>query len=337
MPIQVLNPENEVQPEVTVYPEIISYKTEYKPGAIQINAIFDFVALDDLEGLAAKRDGVLFTTLDEQGVERLARKVNGKPELLVYMSDLTAYVTQEVAKLKPFGIFEDNPTLPTSTELRPISQAARLVFLFSGTVDNREITAGATASVVRDIPVGEKLTWEDLLYNEAEQLEIQPLELQERVRRDGSAQKDVAVSEWGVNQALTEVEQSLGGTIAEINSRLTSENNRLNGSLASQAITIEEQNQQIEQLLKAPQCTEEEKRIGDGVSQIITVRFDKKFTTRPRIQWQHLKGNGLYVDNKAQDGNLQLVDGRYELTCAFTYIPNPGEWKIIAIGDATPS
>ena len=337
MPAQVLTNENEPTPVVEIYPEIIGYKTEYKPSAEQINACFDFVSLDDANAIAAKRDGVLFTTKDEQGIERLARKVNGRVELLVYRSDLYSYVTQEVAKLKPFGVLAENPTLPTSTEARPITQAARIVFLLNGEVDGRAVTAGATASVTRDIPPGEKVSWNDLLYNEAEQLEIQQLELQETVRRDGSAQKDAAVSEWGVNQALTEVEQNLGGTIAEINSRLTSENNRLSGSLASQAITIEEQNQQIEQLLKTPQCTEEEKRIGDGVSQIITVRFDKKFTTRPRIQWQHLKGNGLYVDNKAQDGNLQLVDGRYELTCAFSYIPNPGEWKVIAIGDAIPS
>jgi len=247
MPVDVL--QNDGQPVVNPnnsYPEVLSQHQRYILGAKLEHADFQFIPRDNTQAFAELPEGAFFTDTDANGLNWVGRKINGKRKYLAYDDEIKAFITDEIAKLYPIAV-KAGEGLPISTADKPLFEGRRIVFLFTGPIEGREdgVTAGATATVSRTIPLGETVTWDDLLYNEAERIEITPINLNDIVRRDGSASATEGVTEKAVADALTNTEQQLNSTISAVDERLTSQVQNVSNSVASLEIEQGEQNRRF--------------------------------------------------------------------------------------------
>ncbi len=333
MPVDVLQNDDEVVVQETVLSEVVSQHQQYILGAKLEGADFQFIPRDDQPAFAALPEGAFFTDVDDNGLNWVGRKIDGKRKYLAY-DDIKAFVTDEVAKLYPVAVLPGEG-LPTSTVEKPLFKGRRIVFLGTGTVDGREVTAGATATVAAEIPLGNSVSWDDLLYNEAERVEITPVNLGSVVRRDGTASSTDGVTERAVAEALTATESGLNQAISEVNNRLSSEVNNLGNAVSSLEIEQGEQDERLTQLESAPQWLEEFIKIGDGTNQIITKNLAHAYLNTPIVTWFMLMG-GRYVAINNQDSDFITEDNMQKLVCAFAGAPSVNQFKVSIQGFARP-
>ncbi len=331
MPVDALKNDNEEVVSQKLVSEVVSQHQKFILGAKLENADFQFIPRTDAITFASLPEGAFFTDVDENGLNWVGRKIDGKRKYLAYDDDIKAYVTDEVAKLYPVAIKNAEDGLPTSTRDKPLFEGRRVVFLFSGEVEGTEVTAGATATVSRTIPLGESLTWGDLLYNSAEQIEITPINLSDVVRRDGSASTTEGVTERAVADALDATESALNQSISEVDGRLTSEISNVSNSVSSLRIEQGEQDERLTELENAPQWLEEFIKIGDGVNQVITKTLANQYINTPIVTWFMLM-NGKYMEINKQDSDFITEQGVPKIVCAFAGVPAQDQFRVSVQG-----
>lgn len=358
MPIEVLNSNNEESTqEVVVAPEIISQHIRYILGAKLEHADFQFIARDDDATFAALPEGAFGTDVDESGLNKVFRKINGERRYLAYEKDTKAYVTQEIEALKPIVV--KGTELPAATEEKPLYEGRTLIFLTSGVVDGREVEAGGTAYVVNSVEQGNKVTWDNLEYNEPTSgIEVAPIELRGDVRLDGSAGSE-GVTEKAVADAIIDTRDRLNSQITdtkeELSSRISDAEGRISGAEASiqengsaiasldsrtgilenETAALRSENQvqdgRLDFLESKPVLVEETITIGNSVDDIFKVALSNKFINTPILIWKVLM-SGSYVRISPQDGDVSLEDGACYLKAAFAGTPSRNQFKVTVQG-----
>ncbi len=362
MPIEVLdnsNEENSGQPS-TVLPEIVSQHQRYILGAKLEHADFQFIARDDNATFAELPEGAFGTDIDENGLNKVFRKIGGIRKYLAYEEETYAYITNEIAKLNPVVV--RGGQLPVATVEKPLFEGRTLIFLETGTVDGREVEAGGTAYVKETVPVGDQVTWDNLEYNEPTSgIEVAPINLRDTLRLDGSAGTD-AVTEAGIAAALidvrtglsldiSEVDERLGGRISNVEGRLTTaesgiENNALGiqglderlGGVESEIVDIHEeqvsQHNRLTVLEGKPTWAEEYKFVGNGADQTFKIALDNKYSGTANIIWHVLMAGG-YHRIQPQDGDVVTENGTCYLKAAFAGVPSNSQFKVVVQGMTT--
>lgn len=362
MPIEVLdnsNEENSGQPS-TVLPEIVSQHQRYILGAKLEHADFQFIARDDNATFAELPEGAFGTDIDENGLNKVFRKIGGIRKYLAYEEETYAYITNEIAKLNPVVV--RGGQLPVATVEKPLFEGRMLIFLETGTVDGREVEAGGTAYVKEDVLVGDQVLWDNLEYNEPKSgIEVAPINLRDTLRLDGSAGTD-AVTEAGIAAALidvrtglsldiSEVDERLGGRISNVEGRLTT----AEGSIEENALEIQGLDERLggaehdiqeiyaEQVVThnrltvlegKPTWAEEYKFVGNGADSTFKIALDNKYSGTANIIWHVLMAGG-YQRIQPQDGDVVTENGTCYLKAAFAGVPSNSQFKVVVQGMTT--
>jgi hypothetical protein len=321
MPIEVLNNNNQSENNAsTIFSEIVSQNQRYILGAKLENADFHFIPTTDTQTFAQLPEGAFFTDTDSSGLNRVGRKIGGVRKYLAYEQELRAYVTAEVAKLKPIAVDPaTDPTFPVSTATRPISAGQQIVFLSAGTVAGQAVEAGGVAVATSDVAVGSRPTWQQLIYN-GTGIQITPINFRSSVRLDGSASTTQGVTEKGIADALTSAK-------AELLTRFST----IDGRLAQNESLDAVQNLKINELKAAPTWAEEMIFVGNGTNQVFKIALQNRYLNPPQLIWYMLMGS-KYVRINDQDGDVITENNVQYLSAAFAGVPASSQFKVSVQG-----
>ncbi len=344
MPIEALNNRDEVPNnpnEILGIDDIRSQDLTFILGASIKDGDFQFIAREDADTFASMREGAFGTDTDESGLNKVFRKINGQRQYLVYESEARAFLTTEIAKLKPITLSPAaGDELPTSTSEQPLYRGRRIIFLSNGVIGSTEVQAGGLAFVQSDIPEGATVTWNDLEYNgpgTADAIDITPISLRDFIRLDGGAGSD-GVTEKAVADAIISTRDEINNNISGVESRLTTGITDLQGRVSATELNDVEQNEQITGLISAsesltrevrtleaqtetqesrigelesePKRAEETVTIGDGASTEFKIPLRNKFVGTPDFTWKIIASGGRYNRMvSSQGGYLTEEDG----------------------------
>jgi hypothetical protein len=324
MPIEVLDDNNQTGNQTPeILPEIISQHQRYILGAKLESADFQFIPVGDVAAFAVLPEGAFFTDASVAGLNRVGRKIDGQRKYLAYEPELKAYVTEEIAKLKPVVVNPSiDPTLPTSTFARPLYAGQQIVFLTAGTVAGQAVEAGAVATVTEDIALGVPVTWEKLIYNGAG-IQVSPIVLRDAVRLDGSAGSE-GVTEKGIADAINLTKGQLSTDINAVDTRLTARADNLSNRIISDEL-------RIEALESKPEWKEEFIVVGNGQSQLFKIALQNRYINTPVITWTIITQNG-YMKIQPQDGEITAENGQQYLSAAFAGVPAQNQFRVSVQG-----
>ena len=328
MPIEVLD-NNQPIDQGAIISEVVSQNQRFILGAKLESADFQFIDVADAVSFAALPEGAFFTDINTaSGLNRVGRKIAGQRKYLAYEQELKTYVVDEIAKLKPIAVNPStNPILPTSTNDRPIYAGQEIVFLTAGTVEGRAVEAGGIAIALTDIPVGTKITWNQLQYNGAG-MQVTPILLRDSIRLDGSAGSDGA-TEKAIADAIISIRNLLQSAIQVVDERLSTALQNLTNRVTS----VENR---VTNLEGKPNWLEEFVIIGNGINQIFKVALSHKYINTPVLIWSILAGN-KYIRINDQDGEVVTEDGVQYLKAAFAGVPSVSMFKVSVQGLVAPS
>jgi hypothetical protein len=329
MPIEVLNNENNNNPqEANFHPEVISYQTQYLPGADVSNLDIVFIPLEDAARFAAMSPDTL--ARDEKG---FFQKVSEQRKYLAWESDVIDFVVQEVSRIE--GLTE-RPILldPAKTAgiadlpFGPIKAGQRLFFISTGTVSGRAVELGGLGVVTADIPQGTALTWAQIAYNDPTDTAVPSTT---EVRTEGASDALIP-SEAAVSRFVKAFRDALTQDISNLRSQTLARLDNLDGRITTES-------NRLTQLESRPVPGKDTVILCDGVGRDFRIELSNNYLDPDTcvINWHYRYANGQYGRTLPQDGEIVNEAGKSYLKAFFARPYPTGSFKAVVVGAISPT